>query len=384
MGLNPSTISGIAAISHGGLWPETGTVPTRLAPMPGRFGRARFAIADWRRDHKNARLAAAYPKAPVGPYPDHGFSILVEPHKNNGLCRAYRYEIERLKDEGLYNPASRNLLVLGQPRQYRKLFKTVPAGFAEAYRIGLWVTEFDVMPPDWGFACQVVHEIWTPSEFSARALTASGLPVSIVPHAVEVVTVPPLPRARFGVPENAFLGLAIMDLGTCPDRKNPLAHIAAWRMAFGDDANAYLLMKVRFGRRTGFARTALINTLQGVTNIKLVEDEFSDEEMAGFQRMGDVYLSLHRAEGYGLNIHEMLAHGIPAVATAYSGNMSFMPRYPHAHEVPYRLIPYQDPTLRYRGSGLVWAEANIAVASKILRDLFSVSAAAQHLTGAAA
>lgn len=324
------------------------------------------SFANFWRDRKNAKLARKYPKQQIGPYPDHGYAVLTETFKNNGLCRAYRYEIERLKEEGLYNPASRNVLILGQPRQYRKLLKDTPKGFENAYRIGLWVTEFDVMPPDWAFAVDIIHELWTPSTFSAKALAASGLKVTLRPHAVSVGAGTALSRQRFNVPEEAFLGLAIMDLGTCPDRKNPLAHVAAWKMAFGDDPHAILLMKVRFGRRTGFARTALLSAIGAANNIRFIEEEFTDAEMTGFQRMGDVYLSLHRSEGYGLNIHEMLEIGIPAISTGYSGNMTFMGQYAHAFAVPYRLIPYRDPTFHYRGRDLLWADSDPRSAAEFL------------------
>ena len=287
--------------------------------------------------------------------------------KPNGLSRAFRYEADRLAAQGLVSETSRNFLILGQPRQYRKILTHPPSGFKEGYRIGLWVTEFEIFPPDWMFALEIVHEIWTPSQFSANAIRAvTHLPVKVVPHAVRVQDSPALPRERFGVRDDQFLGLAIMDLGTCPDRKNPLAHIAAWRQAFGDDEGTHLLMKVRFGRHTGFARTALEASLKGVRNITLVEEIFADEEMGAFQQMADVYLSLHRAEGYGLNIHEMLERGKPVIATGYSGNMEFMPRYPNAHAVPFQLVPYTDRTRHYKGNGLQWAEVDIADAAKHL------------------
>lgn len=337
-----------------------GDWPDQAARVVARLGGLRKA---WR----NARLADRWRKTDSAPDFGAGYRVMGDLTKANGLSRAFRYETDRLAAEGLLSESSRNFLLLGQPRQYRKLLAHPPAGFKDGYRIGLWVTEFDVFPPDWLFALEIVHEIWTPSQFSAKAIRAvTHLPVKVVPHAVRVEEGPALPRARFGVREDQYLGMAIMDLGTCPDRKNPLAHIAAWRQAFGNDAGTHLLMKVRFGRHTGFARKALEAALEGVANITLVEETFADEEMGAFQRMADVYLSLHRAEGYGLNIHEMLERGKPVIATGYSGNMEFMGRYPHAHAVPYRLVPYKDRTGHYHGKGLRWAEADIQDAATAL------------------
>ena len=125
-------------------------------------------------------------------------------------------------------------------------------------------------------------------------------------------------------------------------------------------------MKVKFGKRTQFAKAALLREIGDARNISLVTETFSDEEMTAFQRMADVYLSLHRSEGYGLNIHEMLEIGTPTIATGWSGNMDFMPRYKHAYAVPYKLVPYEDPTRHYSGEGLMWAEADIDAAADML------------------
>jgi len=322
-----------------------------------------------RRRARNVAIASQLPEKVAAPYPDRGFSVLGGHSKPNGLNRAYRYELRRLESQGLLNHASRNVLILGQPRHYGRLLRRASTDLEGRYRIGLWVTEFDVMPPDWGFAMNIVNEVWTPSHFSACALAACGLPITVVPHAVSVQSTTPLPRSRFGIPADAFLGLAIMDLGTCPDRKNPLAHIAAWRQGFGSDSRAVLLLKARFGSGTRFARRAVKSAVAGLGNVILLEEEFTDGEISRLQAMADVYLSLHRSEGYGLNIHECLELGVPVVATGYSGNMTFMSRYPNAIPLPYRLVPYRDPTFHYSGDGLRWAEPCVESAARILQDL---------------
>ena len=38
----------------------------------------------------------------------------------------------------------------------------------------------------------------------------------------------------------------------------------------------------------------------------------------------DCYVSLHRAEGYGLTLAEAMAVARPVIGTAYSGNLEFM------------------------------------------------------------
>jgi glycosyltransferase involved in cell wall biosynthesis len=338
------------------------------------------ALSSWRRKQRRRyqrrlaegdALARTWPKKCAEFDPLARLRFVGDTETINGLSRAYRYEVRRqIRKHGTTHADSNQVLILGQPWDYPRLLADAPDWFHDSYRIGLWVWELDQFPGDWKFALDIVHEIWTPSLFSANALRrGTDLPVRVVPHAVDCPEVSPLSRTEFGVREDQFLGLAIMDLAACPDRKNPLAHVRAWTLAFGNDTSCHLLMKVRFKKNTTFARRELLREIGRAKNITLVEQVFSDRDMAAFQRMADVYLSLHRAEGYGLNIHEMLELGVPTLATAWSGNMDYMGRYPHSVPVPYELVPYKDRTFAYQGADLAWAEPDIKFSARALREI---------------
>jgi hypothetical protein len=64
-------------------------------------------------------------------------------------------------------------------------------------------------------------------------------------------------RERLGIKQNVFLGVAIMDIHSCPDRKNPWAHVQAWKEAFKGDMSAILVMKLRVSKRTRIVLTEL-------------------------------------------------------------------------------------------------------------------------------
>lgn len=353
-----------------------------------------------RRNAKARKIAARYVKRKDLIRPATGPVLVVGTlDQVSGLGRSYRYEIERLAERhselGLIDiekdtpetvaakiasgalPRPATVVLLCQPDAYRRAMRLFPPDFiADAWRIGYWVWEVQKIPQVWRYACNVVHELWTPTTFSAGLLASeTGLSIEVKPYAVQVADVPAMDRRRFGVPESAFLGMAIMDLRGCPDRKNPIAHVKAWKLAFGNDPARHLVMKTRFSERTMRVRDCLLKEIGDAGNIQLVEALFSDEEITSFQRMADVYLSLHRSEGYGLNIHECLEMGIPAIATGWSGNMDFMHRYAHAHTVPYKLIPYEDYLHTYEGSGLEWADADIDAAADSLRSVAEAWAA---------
>ncbi|WPB58416.1 glycosyltransferase [Xylophilus sp. GOD-11R] len=268
-------------------------------------------------------------------------------------------------------PVSR-LYLLCQPRRLRRALRLfAPEQLARAHRTGMWAWENDLFPRDWHFALELVDEIWTPSEFSAAAIRSAGaLPVHVVPHHVEVDPhLTAADRAAFGVPPDAFLGLAIMDIKVCPERKNPWAHVKAWQQAFGDCPNHVLLIKLRCSEATRIVERELHEMVGGAGNVRLVRQDFSDRQQAQFQRMADVYLSLHRAEAYGLNIREFLEMQVPVVATHWSANTEYGPAFAHYHGVDSRLIRYRDWMRHYPDHDFSWADADTAHAARLLRQV---------------
>ena len=118
-----------------------------------------------------------------------------------------------------------NAYFLCQPDNYKRICRLLsPKDLAHVYRIGRWVWETPLFPEDWRFAERLVHEIWTPSEFCASTFRAAlSTPVSVLYHAVTVPVNSAIDmRVRLGVPPHAFLGLAVMDIVSCPERRKSL------------------------------------------------------------------------------------------------------------------------------------------------------------------
>ena len=64
--------------------------------------------------------------------------------------------------------------------------------------------------------------------------------------------------------------------------------------------------------------------VRGRSDIILRDGYLSATQNNALVALSDCYVSLHRAEGFGLTIAEAMALGKPAIATAYSGNLEFM------------------------------------------------------------
>ena len=350
----------------------------------------------WRLGFANWKVSRPYRRDPATKLlaEDQGCIVAVGDFGGKtGLCRAANYEAAKLRlrypglillslsppgpgeppvsGRNLPKPVSR-LYLLCQPNRYRRALKLFrPEQIAAAHRTGLWAWENAVFPRAWRFALRIVDEVWTPSAFSQASISAaSSLPVVVVPHNVEVdLDIPAAMRAAFDVPDEAFLGIAIMDIKACPERKNPWAHVVAWQKAFGASDDHVLLIKVRCSKATRIVERELEEMIGTAGNVRLVRKDFSDTQQVAFQRMADVYLSLHRAEAYGLNIREFLEMGIPVVATHWSANTEYGPDFAHYHGVRANLVPYRDWMRHYPDSAFEWADADTDHAARLLRQL---------------
>ena len=79
----------------------------------------------------------------------------------------------------------------------------------------------------------------------------------------------------------------------------------------------------------------------------------------------DCYVSLHRAEGFGLTMAEAMAIGKPVIATGYSGNVDFMSG-ENSYLVDYALGRVGPDCEIYPPEG-EWAEPSIEHAAELMR-----------------
>jgi len=238
--------------------------------------------------------------------------------------------------------------------------------------IGFWSWELPVMGPDWRRGLGLVHEIWVPTRFNADSLPADvKVPVKVMLHPMEAPKAAPgavRSRGRFGLPEDKFVVLAAFDMGSTYGRKNPRASIAAFRQAFGDNPNCLMVLKVGHAADAQWAMADLKDAIQGMSNVRLMQETLSRADMTALVASADVVLSLHRAEGFGLLMAEAMLHGVPAVATGWSGNVDFMTP-EDSGLVSYKLVPVDDPQGTYTVPGAQWAEADVGDAAAWLKRL---------------
>ena len=233
--------------------------------------------------------------------------------------------------------------------------------------IGYWAWELPVAPPSWRAALRYVHAVWAPSQFSADALLALTPHVTVVPHPVAVRPPVPGPAVALGVPAGAVVTLVSFNLASSFERKNPLAAIAAHRLAFGNRADRILLLRV--GNSGSFPDDfARLQHAATAPNIRIDTRTLPDAEHWAAMAACDIVLSLHRSEGFGLVPAEAMLLGVPVVATDWSGTQTFLSA-ECAALVPVTLVPAVDPRGVFEAPGAVWAEPDVQAAAAHLVHL---------------
>lgn len=172
-------------------------------------------------------------------------------------------------------------------------------------------------------------------------------------------------RVRFALPHDAVIYVFSFEPLSCIERKNPLAVLRAFLNSVGGDPRAHLVIKVNNAQRSGTelpAVAALREVIGAHPRITIVAENLDYTGVLSLFASCDVYVSLHRAEGFGLGMLEAMLLGKPVIATAWSGNMTFM-RDTNACLVGYKLIPTRGSVMQYRQpyipKGTMWADPSV-------------------------
>ncbi len=267
---------------------------------------------------------------------------------------------------------------LNPPLFARALAHLPAAALSPATIVGYWVWELSKVPPAWSESARYLDEIWSPSPFAAGSIAAglgeTARTIRTVPHAVDR---DPLPRtspvareaARVGagLPRDRFVVGTSFSFDSNYARKNPCAAIDAFRLAFRAAEPATLL--IRCHDRPLYPR--LFDHLVGYAGrdarIRIVDGSRSPLPIRQFYPMLDLYVSLHRGEGYGLTLAEAAQTGLPVLATGW-GLAPDIAQRPQVSAVDYRMVVPLDPQRFYDSlPGALWAEPDVLHAADLLQ-----------------
>lgn len=249
--------------------------------------------------------------------------------------------------------------------------------FRDTYTIGLWAWELDEFPDTYHGAFDLVDEVWAISDFVRDAIAAcTTKPVLTFPLPVEDPGLRNPERASLGLPDG-YLFLFTFDYLSVADRKNPFAVVEAFTRAFSPGEGPVLVVKGINGHLRAEDRERLRFLAADRPDVHLLEDYLDADRTLDLLAACDVFVSLHRSEGYGLAVAEAMSLGKPVVTTAYSGVVDFTTP-DTAHLIPYTLVPVPPGAEPYPPTAR-WAEPDLDAAAKALRTCWEAPERASEL-----
>ena len=226
--------------------------------------------------------------------------------------------------------------------------------------------ELPTFPKAWSRVFQGFDTYWAPTTFIRDMLmSCQDRPVQLIPQPVVLPDTSPAPRESHG-PLKVF---TFFDYDSFMSRKNPMGAIRAFLAAFpAGTEDVELVIKAR-GAPSEQSRTELLDLARTDRRIKVLDRLVSRAEMTALMADCDVFISLHRSEGFGLGCAEAMAQGKIVVATDFGGTRDFISA---ETGYPVAFAPVALTAEDYPGAhGSHWAEPSIEHAVSILQDIYS-------------
>lgn len=264
-------------------------------------------------------------------------------------------------------------LFVGDPTRIIQIIREAGSGLLRnSYNICYGAWELEELP-DYLASEAHIQEYWGLSTFIGDAaakkmnVPVRSMPLPVNPFYPKALT----PRKNLGMQDGKFTFLFVFCVDSTMSRKNPEGVLAAFQAAFpnqNDDVSLVIKCKVRQAdARNRKTYADFKATAQKDPRVVIIEKNLSDQDMASVYLNSDAYVSLHRAEGYGLTIAEAMAYGKPAIATNYSGNLDFMPEQATCL-VDYDMVQMDADS--YHRQEQLWAEPDLMQAAGYMRRLF--------------
>jgi GT2 family glycosyltransferase/glycosyltransferase involved in cell wall biosynthesis len=247
--------------------------------------------------------------------------------------------------------------------------------FNHRANVAAWVWELATPRAEWRSILSAFDLIITPSSFCTSSFAQiTSCPVITVPY---VVSAQALEAARDTAGAhywNDFIErkkatgnkivLFIMDSSSYEERKGAdlFRTLAAQVTAKHPDRFTFIL---KSHSKDGSRRRADASHLSGALEINAL---FDFPDLCRLKSLADIYVSPHRAEGFGLNMIESILLGVPTLCSDYSGATELLadaepPLVPAAlREIERDQGPYL--------SGAIWCEPDLRQMERMLLDFF--------------
>jgi glycosyltransferase involved in cell wall biosynthesis len=255
--------------------------------------------------------------------------------------------------------------------------------------IGVTVWESERLPDHWPAILNRMDGLIVPCKWNRDAFVRSGVvrPIHVAPHLYFSANRSSEPQ-QLPVRSGDYVFYTI---GTWSDRKSTAKVVESFCGAFTSRDSVVLIVKTHpvneMGRRYGHwwwhvtrrydtARRAMGQILKRFPDpprVIMLDAPMSEGEMRDLHQQGDCFVSLARAEGWGLGAYEAAFHGKPVIMTRNGGQVEFLPS-DLSYEVPYKLVvarPVGAIDKEAFAGVQHWAEPSLDAAVEQLRHVFN-------------
>lgn len=230
--------------------------------------------------------------------------------------------------------------------------------------------ELPIWPSTLNFIFDLFDEVWVYTDFVFNSIDQKyrnklrKMPLPVITYGK------PLPdKKKYGLKSDVFYFLFSFDFASHVTRKNPMAVVEAFRVAFGSRHDVGLVIKTNNSeaKKTDFEKFESEIKKAGI-NCSLITDVLVSTELHNLYASIDAFVSLHRSEGFGRNITEMMLLGKPVIVTNFSGNVDFT-NTENSFLVDYELKKLSPGDYIY-SENQFWAEPKIDSAAEQLRLVY--------------
>ncbi|HEV3188522.1 MAG TPA: hypothetical protein VGZ04_10835, partial [Acidimicrobiales bacterium] len=290
----------------------------------------------------------------------HGVTVSTTTYRSDGRNEPLQW---RHEDEGDH-PFDTTLLVIAPSEVTNFVVENGAAAFENRYIVGVWLCDYERPSEIMSTTAQMVHEIWVPSDFSARAIAqattsrVTRVPIATVAEFSDGLTL--------GLGEE-FSFLASVDYEDGYERQNPGGVVDAFRMAFQPGEGPRLFVSAAHADRYPAEHGHLLELAAGRADITVLKDDLTGPGRLLIEHgAGDsCFVSLHRSEGTGLLLALAMNRGIPTIVTRHSFSAELQGER-DSFQIPYvsQPVPWSERSCLPGGQ---WAEPDLDEAAKAMR-----------------
>jgi len=248
------------------------------------------------------------------------------------------------------------------------------SSFGRSQYIGHTVWELEQYPDSWHRTAFAADRLWVPTEWNRRTFQRGAVkqPIDVLPH---VISSEPVDEPPIELPRDVTVFVTV---ASWHPRKRPDLAVEAFARAFRRGDPVLLVVKTAawtdswpaeddVQQMTWWQLMQVLRRHEAPPDVMLVNDEFTDAEVNGLVARADCYVSLARAEGWGLGMFDAAVMGTPVITTGFGGHLAFLGA-DHPGLVPYRMEPVGGvENSPHFEPGMEWAAPDLDVVAAMMR-----------------